>query len=144
MSIKTHTTQDSRRKRLYILKAATTDATATALTANITTAASNNQLTLRNNSAYAFNGTIVGRESAANGTESAAFKIEGLVRREANAGTTTLVNSAITILSNADSWGGIALVADTSNGALKINVTGKSSTSIRWVATIDTSEVIYA
>ena len=115
-----------------------------ALSATDDAAGSTNQIILRNNSAYAFHGTIVGRESAAGGTESAAFKIEGLVRREGAANTTTLVNSAITTLSNADGWGGIALVADTSNGALKINVTGKAATNIRWVATIDTSEVIYA
>jgi hypothetical protein len=71
------------------------------------------------------------------------LKVEGLIRREGSAGTTTLVNSATTVLDNTPSWG-MALSADTTYGALKIEVTGAASTNIRWVATIHTSEVTYA
>ena len=38
----------------------------------------------------------------------------------------------------------IALTADTTNGGLKIEVTGAASTNIRSVATVNTSEVAYA
>jgi len=128
---------------IYILVSDTTDATAEALTTNKSTASTDNQVILPNNSAYAFHGTIVAREDASDGTDCAAWKIEGLIRREANAGTTVLVNSATTVLDNTPSWG-MALSADTTNGGLAITVTGAASTNIRWVATIHTSEVTYA
>ena len=101
-----------------------------------------NQVILPNNSAYAFHGTIVARQQASQGTACAAWKIEGLIRREANAGTTVLVDSTTTVIDNTPSWG-MALTADTTNGGLKITVTGASSTNIRWVATVNTSEVTY-
>jgi len=125
-----------------ILKAATTDATATAL-ASSGSASSDNQVILPNNSAFAFHGTIVARQQASAGTACAAWKIEGLIRREGSAGTTVLVNSATTVLDNTPAWG-MALSADTTNGGLAITATGAAATNIRWVATIHTSEVTYA
>jgi len=121
----------------------TTDATAEALRSNTSAAGTTNQVILPNNSAYAFHGTIVARQKAGDGTASAAWKVEGLIRREGSAGTTVLVNSATTVLDNTPSWG-LALSADTTNGGLKIEATGAASTNIRWVATIHTSEVTYA
>ena len=127
----------------FIMRSDTTDATAEALTTNNSTASTTNQIILPNNSAYSFSGTIVARESAASGTDCAAWEIKGLIRREGSAGTTVLVNSATTVIDNTPSWG-MALSADTTNGGLKIEVTGAAATNIRWVATIHTSEVIYA
>ena len=121
----------------------TTDATSEAMTTNNASAGNLNQVILPNNSAYAFHGTIVARQQAADGTACAAWKIEGLIRREGSAGTTVLVNSATTVLDNTPNWG-MALSADTTNGGLAITVTGAASTDIRWVATIHTSEVTYA
>ena len=120
----------------------TTSATPEALTTNNSTAGTTNQIILPNNSAYAFHGTIVARQQASAGTACAAWKIEGLIRREGSAGTTVLVNSATTVLDNTPAWG-MALSADTTNGGLKIEVTGAATTNIRWVATINTSEVTY-
>ena len=122
--------------------AATTDATPKVLTSDKAAASTNNQVILPNNSAYAFHGTIVARQQASAGTACAAWKIEGLIRREGSAGTTVLVNSATTVLDNTPSWG-MALSADTTNGGLAITVTGAAATNIRWVATIHTSEVTY-
>ena len=127
----------------YVLHVSTTNATAIALTSTGTAATTNNQVNLQNNSAYAFHGTIVARQKTSEGTASAAWKVEGLIRREANAGTTVLVNSATTVLDNTPSWG-MALTANTSHGGLAITVTGAASTNIRWVATINTSELTYA
>jgi hypothetical protein len=126
----------------YVLHYTTTDATATALTTPGTAASSTNQVILPNNSAYAFHGTIVARQQASQGTACAAWKIEGLIRREGSAATTVLVNSATTVLDNTPVWG-MALSADTTNGGLKIEVTGAAATNIRWVATCHTSEVTY-
>ena len=127
----------------YVLISNTTDATAEALTSDNGTAGTSNQVILFNNSAYSFSGTIVARQQAADGTACAAWKVEGLIRREGSAGTTVLVNSATTVLDNTPNWG-MALSADTTNGGLAITVTGAASTNIRWVATIHTSEVTYA
>jgi hypothetical protein len=127
----------------YTLYSDTTDATAESMTTTKQAASSDNQIVLPNNSAYAFHGTIVARQQASGGTASAAWKVEGLIRREGSAGTTVLVNSATTVLDNTPSWG-LALSADTTNGGLKIEATGAASTNIRWVATIHTSEVTYA
>jgi hypothetical protein len=84
----------------------------------------------------------VGRRQAAGGTASAAWKIEGLIRREGTAATTTLVASTTTVISNVPGWS-VAVSADTTNGALAVTVTGAAATNIRWVATAQTSEVIY-
>lgn len=127
----------------FILRRATTDATATVITSDNTAAGAANQIILPNNSAYAFSALIVARRQASGGTQSAAWKIEGLIRREGSAGTTTLVNSATTVLDNTPGWT-IAVSADTTNGGLAITATGAASTNIRWVATVQTSEVTYA
>jgi len=127
---------------MFPLRLATTDATPDALTTDGGAASTNNQIILPNNSAYAFHGTIVARQQASGGTACAAWKVEGLIRREGSAGTTVLVNSATTILDNTPAWG-MVLSADTTNGGLKIEVTGAAATNIRWVATLNTSEVTY-
>ena len=127
---------------IFVLRSDTTNATAEALTTSNGTAGTTNQIILPNNSAYSFSGTIIARQQASQGTACAAWEIKGLIRREGSAGTTVLVNSATTVLDNTPSWG-MALSADTTNGGLKIQVTGAASTNIRWVATINTSEVTY-
>ena len=126
----------------FVLAQQTADATPSVLTYNTTAASTDNQVILPNKSAFAFSGTIVARQQDP-GTACAAWKIEGLIRREGSAGTTVLVNSATTVLDNTPAWG-MALTADTTNGGLKIEVTGAAATNIRWVATINTSEVTYA
>ena len=135
-------TQGSAQYGHFVLCSDTTNATPEALTANNSTPNTTNQVILPNNSAYAFHGTIVARQQASQGTACAAWKIEGLIRREGSAGTTVLVNSATTVLDNTPAWG-MALSADTTNGGLKIEVTGAAATNIRFVATISTSEVTY-
>jgi len=124
---------------LSILSRITTDATSAYLSGS-TGSTSTNQIILPNNSAYAFSGMIVARQDPATGTACAAWKVEGLIRREANAASTVLVNSALTVLDNTPAWD-ITLTADTTVGALKITATGAAATTIRWVATINTAEV---
>jgi len=126
-----------------VLMCDTTDATAEALNAHNGTASATNQVILPNNSAYFFSGTCVARESATDGTDMGAWEFKGCIRREANAGTTTLVSSTIDEFSAPTGWS-IALSADTTNGGLAVTVTGAASTNIRWVATVHTSEVTYA
>jgi len=131
---------------VFALMGATTDATAKVLTTNDTTAGTTNQVILPNNSAYSFSGTIIARESAAAGSDYASWEIKGALLRDANAASTVLGNgikNKMYASAGASAWD-IALTADTTNGGLKIEVTGAASTNIRWVATVNTSEVTYA
>jgi hypothetical protein len=127
---------------MFVLMRQTSDATATVLTTDNTAPGTTDQIILPNNSAYAFTGTVVARQQASGGTASAAWKVEGLIRREANAASTVLVASTVTAIDNTPGWT-LALSADTTNGGLKIEATGAAATNIRWVATVQTSEVTY-
>lgn len=127
----------------FVLRKATTDATPLALASNTFAAGTTNQVILPNNSAYAFSGMIVARRKASEGTQAAAWRVEGLIRRDNTAASTVLVNSALTVIDNTPDWS-IALSADTGNGGLAVTVTGAAATNIRWVATLQTSEVTYA
>jgi len=128
---------------MFVLRQRTTDETSALLLADGGTSGSiDDQIILPNNAAFAFHGIIVARQQASQGTASAAWKIEGLIRREGSAGTTVLVNSATTVLDHTPAWG-MALSADTTNGGLKIEVTGATATNIAWNGNIHTSEVTY-
>ena len=123
----------------FILRADTTDATATVLTTNNATASTNNQIVAASDTCITFDGTITAMQNGAQAY--ASWKIEGLLVNDG--GTTTLANSATTVIQNLSSWG-MALSADNTNNALAITVTGEASHNIRWVANIRTTEVTYA
>ena len=130
----------------FIIRSDTTDATAEALTSNNGTASTDNQIILPNNSAYSFSGTIIARQDAASGSNYASWEIKGALLRDANAASTVLGNGIVNKLyatAGASAWA-VALTADTTNGGLKVEVTGAAATNIRWVATVNTSEVTYA
>lgn len=128
----------------FTLRGFTANATPQQLTSNGAAASATNQLNLRDNySAITFSGIVVARRNGFSGTESAAWKIEGLARREGGAGTTTLVASSVTVISNAPGWG-LALAADTTNGAVSITATGAVGFSIQWVANVETAETTFA
>lgn len=123
----------------FILRADTTDATATVLTSNNNAASTNNQIVAASDTCITFDGTITAMQNGAQAY--ASWKIEGLLVNDG--GTTTLANSATTVISNGSSWG-MALSADNTNNALAITCTGEASHNIRWVANIRTTEVTYA
>ena len=123
----------------FILRSDTTDATAEAMTTNNSTAAATNQIVAASDTCITFSGTIVAMQNGAQSYGS--WEIKGLLVNDG--GTTTLANSAITVIQNASSWG-LALSADNTNNALAVTVTGEASHNIRWVANIQTSEVTYA
>jgi len=129
----------------FVLRSDTTDATPEALTTSNTTAGTTNQIILPNNSAYSFSGTIIARQQASAGSDYASWEIKGALLRDANAASTVLGNGIKNKLyasAGASAWD-IALTADTTNGGLAITVTGAAATNIRWVATVNTSEVTY-
>ena len=120
----------------------TTDATPTVLTSNTANATTTNQLILRDGAAFTVSGLVVARQSTATGTQSAAWKVEALIRRETGVATTVLVASTVTAISNVPGWT-IALSADTTNGGLAVTATGAAGTVIRWNAALTTAEVVY-
>ena len=135
------TAGDSQASR-FVLHERTTDATATTLTTNSSAASTNNQVILSNQSGYRFKGTIIGKKSGT--TDVAAWDIDGLIVRGANAAATTLSISNVNVVQNTPAWGTPTLAADTTNGGLRVQVTGAAATNIQWTATIETTEVIYA
>jgi hypothetical protein len=131
---------------IFILRSDTTDATAEALTTNNSTAGTTNQIILTNESAMTFTGTVVVREDATDGDDYAGWEIKGVIMRQGAAADTTLgvgiVNSLYHTAGLASA--SVALSADTTNGGLKIEVTGIAATNLNWVATVHTSEVVNA
>ena len=129
---------------LLVLAVQTTDATATALRSDTTSAGTTNQVILPNNSAYFFRGEVVSGVTGGGNTKG--WFIEGVIKRGANAASTALVGTP-TVTSNyadagASTWT-IAVTADTTNGGLAVTFTGQASTTIRTVAQIRTTEMTY-
>jgi hypothetical protein len=126
----------------FILRERTTNNTATTITTNSSAAGTTNQVILSNQSAYRFKGSIVGKQSGS--VNAAVWDIDGFLVRGANAAATTLNVSNVTLVENTPAWGTPTLAADTTNGGLRVQVTGASATNIQWTAVIETTEVIYA
>jgi hypothetical protein len=119
----------------YILRNTTSNATQTEVFLDGSSA----RIVLPNNSAMAYTALIVGRRTDATGSEGA-WKIEGLISRDANAASTSLIgNRSKTVLTRPSGWD-TEVFADTTNGALTFKVTGQSGNTIHWVCTVYTSE----
>jgi len=141
-----------------LLNVATTTTTtgAVALTSDGTAASTTNQVILPNGqtstvSVYTFR-VLISAHNSANTTDIAGWEIKGVISRGNGVGTTALVGTPTVTLLGATSgaisagWGtvsNVAAVADTTNGALQIQVTGVASTTIRWSARVETNELAY-
>jgi hypothetical protein len=126
----------------FVLRERTTNNTATTLTTDSGAASTTNQVILSNQSAYRFKGTIVGKQSGS--VNASVWDVDGFIVRGANAAATTLNVSNVTLVQNTPAWGTPSLAADTTNGGLRVQVTGAAATNIQWTAVIETTEVIYA
>ena len=128
---------------VLILGAQTTNATATILRSNTSAASATNQVTLPNNSAYFFTGEVI--SGVTGGGDTKGWTIEGVIKRGANAASTTLVGSTVVSTfgdAGAATWT-IALAANTTTGSLNVTFTGQAATTIRTVAQIRTTEMAY-
>jgi hypothetical protein len=129
----------------YLLYKDTTNATPAFLTTDGNSIGAGNQIILYDHSAYSFSGTIIAREDSSFGTDYAAWEIKGALLRGANAASTVLGNgikNKLYATSGASSWA-IDLIVDTTYGGLKIEATGAAGKSIRFQASVNTSEVTY-
>jgi hypothetical protein len=129
---------------LLLLGVATTDATATRLRSNGSAATTTNQVILPNNSAYVFQGTCIANVTG--GSTTSGWEFQGVIKRGANAASTTLVAAVTpTVIAQdvaAATWV-LAITADTTNGGIAVTVTGAAATTIRWVSRIETTEVTF-
>jgi len=129
---------------LLVIGVATTDATATRLRSDTNAATTTNQVILPNNSAYVFQGTCIANVTA--GSTTSGWEFQGVIKRGANAASTTLVAAVTpTVIAQdvaAAAWV-LAITADTTNGGIAVTVTGAAATTIRWVSRIETTEVTY-
>jgi len=129
---------------LLLLARQTTDATATVLTSDTSAASSTNQVILPNNAAYSFSGEVIAGVTAAGNT--ARWTIDGAIKRGANAASTAMVGTPTVTMTHNDAGAAawvVAVTADTTNGGIKVEVTGALATTIRWVCRINTTEMTY-
>lgn len=100
-----------------------------------------NRLELPDDCTWKFTITVVGhRTDASNGR--AGYKFEGVAYRINGAATTNLLGTPTkTILAESDIPWDASISADTTNGSLKITVTGQVGKTIRWLAFVETVEV---
>jgi autotransporter adhesin len=125
----------------FVLRSDTTDATAEAMTTNNSTAAATNQIVAASDTCITFHGTVVAMQNGAQAH--AGWEIKGMLVNDGGTTSLALGNVSDMAATNASSWA-VALSADNTNNALKIQVTGEASHNIRWVANVHTSEVTYA
>jgi hypothetical protein len=137
------TTTGATQGRIVNFGYTTSNATPTVATANGSAAGTTNQIMLSNQNAVAFCIYVVATVTTAGGNAKA-WKLEGLIKRGANAAATALVGSITkTVLaadSGASTWD-VAATADTTNGALALTITGQGSTTINWNFRASLSEV---
>ena len=96
------------------------------------------------NSAYSFSGEVIAGVTGAGNT--ARWEIKGAIKRGAGAGTTAMVGTPTVTMTHNDAGASAWIVnvtADTTNGGIKVEVTGAASTTIRWVCKIETTEMTF-
>jgi hypothetical protein len=125
----------------FVLRAATTGSTVV-LTTDGSTAGTATQLIAASNPVFAVTGTLIGKQSAS--ANIAAYTITATVVN--NAGTLTVPTATLTLIGT-DSIGlttSPTLTADNTNKCMAVTSGAKTATNIRWVCTLQTSEVTYA
>jgi len=120
----------------FVLSRETVDATQRELF--LDGSAATERVVLSNNASYAFWILLIARRTDADG-ENDAWEFKGLIHRDANAASTTL-DALQSNQIGATAWS-VDVDADTGNGSLRIRCTGENAKTVRWVATIHTSEV---
>lgn len=121
-----------------VVRYQTTDGTTQTLTTDASAPGASNQIILPNNSSYHVRAEITCKNTGAQ--ESGAFTLEGGVDRAATAASTGIHGFAKTIHHRDDATFDVAAAVDTTNGAVRINVTGASGKTVRWVGRVYITE----
>lgn len=121
----------------FVLRKITTDATATTLMLDGNTT----KLTIPSGKALFATVTVAG---IINGGSKSAHYIRKVAIKNVG-GTTSLIGTVSTVGTDVEDDAGydVAITADDTNDALQINVTGKASETIRWVAHVEGVEIAY-
>ena len=110
--------------------------------------AANARATIPASTTWAADIDIVARSTS--GTENAYFKRRLIIQKGTTAASTSLIGTVQTVGTDIGTINMLAiatpitLTADTTNGAMKLEVTGIAATNIRWVAKVSLVEVGYA
>ena len=122
---------------MYVLRNITTNAIATELFLN----GSNQSLVIPNNSVVSFSITIAARRTDTTGG-GAGYKFDGVVMKDTTSASISLIGiPSKTVLGETNKPWDVTLTTNTTNGSLKISVIGEAFKTIRWVATVLTTEV---
>jgi len=135
------TTGDSQ-TGMIVVRATTSTNTTVVLTSDGNPATTTNQLIVSTNQAMAFTGELIGKQSGSANT--VAYEIKG--RLVNNAGTVTMPTGTLTLIGTDDITLDTAptLAADNTNKGLTVTSGAKTTTNIRWVCTLRSTEVVYA
>ncbi|MGE4334956.1 MAG: DUF2793 domain-containing protein [Pigmentiphaga sp.] len=121
----------------------TTDATQTTLTSNQGAAEATNQMALADSEAVRVKGSVVARQNTTGDMKT--WDLSGSFKRGSGAGTIAAVGTPSVVVGDADSGASawtVTLDADTTNGAVRVRVTGEASKTIRWVGHLEVVEVV--
>jgi hypothetical protein len=122
---------------IYVLRNITTNATPTELFLNGTSGG----IELPAFSVFTFDILIAARQTNATGA-GASYRFVGSAIKDATNGTTAFIGTpSKTVIAETNTAWDANLEVDTTAGAVKILVTGEASKTIRWVATVQTTEV---
>lgn len=122
---------------VYVARNITTDDTVTELFLD----GSAVQLVMPDNSVFTFDILVAARRTDDVGG-GAAYRFLGAARKDATSGSVTFIGTpSKTIIGETNTPWDAAVAVDTGTGAFLVNVTGEDSKTIRWVATIQTTEV---
>lgn len=124
-----------------VLRTSTTDATAKIPTYNDSNSGFHADR-LQANSAVHIEYMVVAREASTG--DVATWQGRIVARRGASAATTAILSGSLSSVfasTNASTWTAVA-AADTTNGSVKVTVTGQAAKSIKWVVTSKMVEVV--
>ena len=122
----------------YILRATVTSTNATSLTTDGLTSSTNNQVILPNNSSYIFKAMVTAKSLLSN--DEGAWEFNGSIARYAGTATTVLRVANKTKIWSSQAWD-VNVYADTVNGGLAVRAVGTDTSTVRFVAKVETVEV---
>lgn len=121
----------------FILRNSTANATPTELFLDGSSA----RAALVDTSQWTFRVDVTGRRTDATGG-SAGYTFTGVIKRDTGVATTAIIGSVSkTVIAETNAAWNANITADTTNGSLKVEVTGEAAKTVRWVATAYITEV---
>lgn len=119
----------------YVLKNTTTDNTQTELFLD----GVSSRLVLNDNTTWLYEVTVIGRRTDAN-DQHTGYKVIGIIDRQTGSGSVALVgDQEVSFSRNLVPWT-VTVDADSSNGSLRVQVTGENGKTVKWTAFVKVVE----